>query len=235
VVPAAKAGVLRQGSISGVDVKRFRPDPGLRMNLRRRYGIADSAFVILYMARLTRDKGALVMAEAFGRYGAEDPDAELIVVGPDEEALRPRMRVACIQCLQQVHFVDTVHAAEEYMAGADLFCLPSFREGFGTSLINAAACGIPAIASRIYGSSDAIVDGVTGLLFEPGEVGELVALIRRLRRDVLLRRSMGEAARTRAVRDFDQDLLSAALMEFYGARLTPRSPSGLAGGDPLGR
>ena len=56
------------------------------------------------------------------------------------------------------------------MQAADIFCLPSYREGFGSSIIEAAACGLPAIASRIYGLTDAVKEGETGLLVNPGNV-----------------------------------------------------------------
>ena len=98
-----------------------------------------------------------------------------------------------------------------------MFCLPSYREGFGTVIIEAAASGIPAVASRIYGVTDAIEDGVTGLLFEPHDVEALAGCMRRLASDRVLRLAMGENARTRAVRDFSTDVITGELISFYKA------------------
>ena len=220
VLPDAKAFVLANGSISGVNVERFRPNSDYRRKVRNAHGIPMNSFVILYMSRLTRDKGAIVMAEAFAAFASANLESQLIVVGPDEEALRPQIRKLCRDCLDRVHFVDLVHVPEEYMACADVFCLPSYREGFGSAYLNAAAVGIPAIASRIYGSSDAVVDGETGFLFEAGNVGELVALLSRLQDEPALRASMGRRARTRVTAEFSEELLTSALLAFYEKKLT---------------
>ena len=219
VLPRRKAHVLAHGSISGVNVVRFRPDSALSREMRHSLGIPPEAFVVLYMARLTRDKGALVMAEGFAAFGSQDSRAHLIVVGPDEERLRPTMCGVCASCLERVHFFDVVHDPENYMACADVFCLPSYREGFGSALINAAAAGIPAIASDIYGSSDAVADGVTGFLFPAGNGTRLAELLARLGRSLELRMRLGQQARDRAIRDFAEELLTAALLQFYRERL----------------
>ena len=63
------------------------------------------------------------------------------------------------------------------MAAADLFCLPSYREGFGMAAVEAGSCGLPVITSRIYGLTDAVEEGVTGLMHEPGDVNEISRLI----------------------------------------------------------
>jgi len=219
VVPSSKASVLANGSVSGVDVNRFRPDPEFRAKIRKALRIPINSFVILYMSRLTRDKGAIMMAKIFAKYGVGSQGSHLLIVGPDEESLRPQMKEVCWHCSNQVHFVDQVHCPEEYMASADVFCLPSYREGFGTVLINAAAAGIPAIASRIYGSSDAVVDGVTGFLFEPGNISEGARLLEHLEAHPELRSSMGIRARARAIEKYSEELLTNSLLLFYENRL----------------
>jgi glycosyltransferase involved in cell wall biosynthesis len=82
------------------------------------------------------------------------------------------------------------------MAAADIFCLPSYREGFGQVIIETAACEVPTVASRIYGIKDAIDDGNTGLLFQVGNVDDLKLALTRLVVNSTLRISMGEAALT---------------------------------------
>jgi glycosyltransferase involved in cell wall biosynthesis len=219
VLPARKASVLANGSISGVDLNRFRPNENWRKKIRERWGIPMTSFVVLYMSRLTRDKGALLMASAFAIYARENKDVRLLVVGPDEQSLIPLIKTICVECIERIEFVDYVRVPEEYMAAADLFCLPSYREGFGSSLIDAAASGIPAIASRIYGSSDAVVDGVTGLLFETGNTVACVDAMRLLSENSELRESMAHRARKRAIEFFSQELLTSAIIAFYDARL----------------
>ena len=106
-------------------------------------------------------------------------------------------------------------APERYIAAADLLCLPSYREGFGSVVIEAAAAGLPAIGSRIYGVVDAVVDGKTGLLFDAGNVEELGSKLRLLLGDAELRRSIGAAARERALAEFAEERLVGALEERY--------------------
>ena len=64
---------------------------------------------------------------------------------------------------------------ERFMAAADVFCLPSYREGFGMAIIEAASAGIPSIGTRIYGVTDAIDEGKTGCLYAPRNVDELAS------------------------------------------------------------
>ena len=219
IVSREKSGVLANGSLSGVNVQRFVPDPARRAQVRRRLGIADDRLVFLAMARLTRDKGALVMAEGFARFDQRCGNADLIIVGPDEEGLRPRMRELLGDALPRVHFEDYTLMPEEFMAAADIFCLPSYREGFGTVLINAAAVGIPAIASRIYGSEEAIQENVTGLLHAAGDAEGLAQLMVRLARDPALREQLGQNALLRARRDFSEQTVTAAVLAFYDSLL----------------
>jgi glycosyltransferase involved in cell wall biosynthesis len=115
--------------------------------------------------------------------------------------------------------IDYTDQPARYMATADVFCLPSYREGFGTVIIEAAACGVPAIASRIYGVTDAIADGKTGLLHTPGDNAALATAMERLAADPALRRTLGEAAHARALADFAMPTLTSALLDFYAKML----------------
>ncbi len=215
VVAREKSFVLGHGSISGVDVCRFRPNPPARQQIRAKNGVPEESLLFLYMSRLTRDKGALVMAEAFANFAASDDQSHLFIVGPDEEGVRPAMNTLLDKCLSRVHFFGFTSVPEEFMAGADVLCLPSYREGFGTVLINAAAMGIPALASHIYGSVDAVDDKITGLLHQPGNVPEMVDHMIRLKNDPSLRKTLGDNGRCRAVRDFSEKSVTSAVLNFY--------------------
>ena len=215
IVTATKSAVLAHGSICGVDTARFRPDAAARERVRHRHGIPPDAIVFLYLGRINRDKGVLDLAQAFGEIGARHPNAHLLLVGPDEGNLGADINRAAAACLDRLHRAGLTDRPQDYFAASNVFCLPSYREGFGTTIIEAAAAGVPAIGSRIYGVTDAIVEGETGLLFEAGNLQQLVQSMRTLAGDASLRSRMGENARARVARDFSSAVVTAALLEYY--------------------
>lgn len=218
----AEAGeVIGQGSVSGVDASRFRPDPAARVAIRVELALPATAITFLFVGRLTRDKGVSELGAAFNEIARGRDDVYLVMVGPDEEALAPAIRATCGIHAARLRFVGFSEEPEKYMAAADVFCLPSHREGFGSVVIEAAAAGLPAIGSRIYGVIDAIEDGSTGLLVDAGDVTALAAAMRRVADDELLRLSLGTAARTRALRDFSKETVTAGLVDFYRRVLAP--------------
>ena len=223
IVDAGKASVLGRGSISGVDANRFRPDAAKCHQVRVELGIPETATVFLYLGRLKRDKGVLDLARAFALCSAQDAQARLLLVGPDEDGLEAQIRELAGASADRVHRVQYTDRPQEYFAAADVFCLPSYREGFGTTIIEAAAAGVPAIGSRIYGITDAIVEGETGLLFGAGSVQQLAQSMRTLGGDETLRARMGEKARERTVRDFSSAVVTAALLEYYEQLLAQRA------------
>lgn len=213
IVPAGKIRVLGEGSICGVDGERFHPDYGRRAEIRHTHGIPESGVVFLFLGRLNRDKGALDLADAFA--SVERDAAWLLVVGPDEAGLRGEMEHRLGTALARTRFVGYTERPEDFMAAADVFCLPSYREGFGMVLIEAAAAGIPAIASRIYGVTDAVEESVTGLLHRAGDVQGLAGQMTTLADDAQRRQVMGQTARNRALSLFSRERVTQAWVAFY--------------------
>jgi glycosyltransferase involved in cell wall biosynthesis len=215
VVSRDKSDVLANGSISGVDTGRFCSNPSERANIRKKLNMNDNDMVFLFLGRLNRDKGIIDLAQAFAVLCANYDNVHLLIVGPDEENMKPLINKICQSCAKKVHFVDYTNTPEHYMATADVFCLPSYREGFGSVIIEAASTGIPAIASRIYGITDAIEEEVTGLLHDAGDINQLTGAMKQLIDNPILRKVMGENARIRACRDFLKEKITAALLDYY--------------------
>ncbi len=213
VVPARKIAVLGAGSISGVDTARFRPDPQARVAVRAELAIEDGAPLLLYVGRMKREKGIADLLDAFRHLRQSMPAARLLLVGPDEDRLLQGSPAP------GVHLLGYTSQVERYFAAADLLCLPSYREGFGSVIIEAAACGIPAVASRIYGLTDAVIEGVTGLLHPAGDVPALHQALLTLLQQPALRARMGQSARERALRDFEAVVITAAWLDFYQRHL----------------
>lgn len=218
VTSAAKASVLGHGSISGVDVKRFPPNLHNRQKVRADLSLNETDVVFMYLGRLNADKGLLDLAAAFAQ--SAQANWHWVIVGPDEADLMPELMRICEKVAAQFHFLGRSQAPEVEMAAADVFCLPSYREGFGTVLIEAAAMGLPVLASRIYGITDAVVEGKTGLLHAPKSIEEIAAKMRLLADDAELRKRLGEQGMVRARRDFSQAYVTGEVLAFY-ERLVP--------------
>jgi len=215
VLTARKSRVLGHGSISGVDIERFRPNEEVRAEMRSRHTMPGSSLAFLYLGRLKRDKGVLDLALAFSELTRDHKEAYLLFVGPDEDGIEADIRRTCGDCISQLRFGGYTDNPELWLAACDVLCLPSYREGFGTTIIEAASAGLPTIASRIYGITDAIDEGVTGLLHPPGDVSDLAKKMRILAGDKELRRTLGCAGRERARLYYSKDTVTAALIEFY--------------------
>jgi glycosyltransferase involved in cell wall biosynthesis len=219
VVSAQRSTVLGAGSICGVNTQRFCPSVAARQAVRAELGTPADALVCLYLGRLNHDKGVLDLAGAFAQVAKAHPWAELWVVGPDEANWFEQMQALMGDARQQVKRVGFTSEPERFMQAADLFCLPSYREGFGSSVIEAAACGVPALASRIYGLTDAVTEGQTGWMHEAGNVPDLARQLNTLFANPADLAIKGYAARHYAVTVFAEEAITEAMVQFYKKRL----------------
>ena len=209
VAAPGKIKVLGNGSMAGVDMDRFRPDEEARREVRSRLGIPGGATCLLYVGRLKIEKGVPDLLTAFGILSKRHSALHLILAGPDDENL-----LASIEVVPRLHVVGYTEVPQRYMAAADIFCLPSYREGFGQVAIEAAAVGLPVVASRIYGVTDAVVDGVSGLLHEPRCIEDLVNKLDQLVSDVAYRKALAEAGQARVTALFSRDVSIEAMRRF---------------------
>lgn len=215
VIRGASSEVLAHGSVCGVDPDRFHPSEDVSARIRGQLGVPQDAVVLIYAGRLNKDKGIEDLAKAFSSLAARLPKLWLVLVGPDEQNMWVAVSEICSNWMGRVCRLDHTDQPEQYMAAADIFCLPSYREGFGSAAIEAASCALPTVATRIYGLVDAVEEGASGFLHTPGDVDGLAGLIERLYADPHLRVSMGLRGRSRAIKLFGQEALTTALMSFY--------------------
>lgn len=219
IVTAERSSVLGAGSICGVNTKRFSPNEGVREVVRDELGTAFDSVVCLYLGRLNREKGVLDLARAFARVAEKHPKAELWVVGPDEANYFLQMQALLGRAVSHTKRVDYTLTPERFMQAADLFCMPSYREGFGSSVIEAAACGVPTLASRIYGLTDAVVEGQTGWMYKAGDIQELVQQLDRLLANRAELASRGKTARKYVETFFAEEIVTDAMRNLYTHRL----------------
>ncbi|MBA4389472.1 MAG: glycosyltransferase family 1 protein [Syntrophus sp. (in: bacteria)] len=215
IVSESKSHVIANGSICGVDTKRFAPDAESRRDLREKYSIKETDTVFLYLGRLTYDKGLLDLAQAFVKVNGIYDNAHLVIVGPDEENMKEKMLECCSGCTDRIHFQAYTDKPERFMAAADVFCLPSYREGFGMTIIEAASVGIPSIGTRIYGITDAIEEDITGFLCNPREIKELTEKMLLMVEKPDMRKKMGKQSRKRVIQSYSKELVTSAFVNFY--------------------
>ena len=221
VLPQGQGIVIGHGSICGIDACRFHPDTQTKNEVRAELGISSEQTVILFLGRLNRDKGMLDLAAAFAAIAVQHTDIILALVGAEEDVPFTRVQEICGVYRDRLRRVNFTPHPEHYMAAADIFCLPSYREGFGQVIIEAGASGVPAVASRIYGITDAIEDGKTGLLFPAGDVLALTQALLKLIANRELRQKMGEAAMVRALELFPSQKITQETLALYSKLLCP--------------
>jgi len=201
----------------GVDGARFHPaDADQRAQTRRRFGLDPDRSLVLGVSRLVPRKGFDVVIDAMSGFDGTALDGVQLAIagaGRDRARLERRAR-GRTQFLGRVADVDL----PALYACADVFamcCRDRWggleAEGFGIVFLEAAACGVPAVAGRSGGSHEAVADGETGYVVAPHDVDAVRGAIGRLIVDAELRAHMGAAARRRAEEEFTNDLLAVRL------------------------
>jgi glycosyltransferase involved in cell wall biosynthesis len=219
IVRDDQIGMLGFGSIAGVDLSRFQPDNITRDRLRKKIGTPVNAYVFLFVGRLTRDKGIFDLIDAFRIISISESNIELWVVGPDEDELLKILKDSAQGCTAPIRWLGSTETPEYFMASADALLLPSHREGFGSVIIEAAACGIPTIAYRIDGVIDAVKHESTGILVDAHEVEAFAEAMKSLKLNSSLSVSLGNRAKERARLDFSSDVVTRAWLKFYQSHL----------------
>lgn len=225
--PREKVRVLARGTINGVDsAARFNPavvgrEAGLRV--RTAWGIPAGARVLGFVGRAIRAKGLVELAAAWRVLREKYPDLRLIVVGPFEphDPIPEGVR-ECLASDPRVHLVGWVTDPAAYYAAIDVLALPTYREGFPYTLLEAASMGLPVVATMVPGCTDAVEDDVTGKLVPPRDADALAGAVAAYLEDPSLRREHGRAARGRIVREFGQQEVWHALLEEYRELLATR-------------
>jgi glycosyltransferase involved in cell wall biosynthesis len=228
-LPEAKLHLLG----NGIDLSRFdraRVDAGTRAALRASWGVKDDAIVCGAVGRLVWEKGYREVIEAARLLRDRAPHVEIVVVGPLDEAKAEsvtRADIEAAESLGNIHFVGERADIESCYAAFDLYVLASYREGFPRSAMEAAAMELPVVATNIRGCRQVVDDGRTGRLVPVRNAPAIADAVAEIATDDALRREMGNAARAKAVADFDEQRCIDLTLDVYGS-LLERNRAGVA-------
>lgn len=216
VLSKTNSSVIADGSISGVDVQRFTFSMDIRMDIRHELKLRDNQIVFVFLGRLNRDKGIGELLSAFDKLVADKKDAFLLLVGTDEEDYDKQVvNYPNIQRGENYCYYGKTSHPECLLHAGDVFVLPTYREGFGSSVIEASCLGLPVICSDTYGVMDAMVDDVTGLRCKVADVDSLLNCMKKLYESPELRKELGFNGHNRVVEKFSGEVINKAWVDFY--------------------
>ncbi len=214
-----KIKIIAYGSINGVDAEnRYNPRKISYKEIdeiKKSYGITKNNIVIGFVGRIVRDKGIIELYDAWQSL-KKKYNINLFIIGQEEEKDPvPPNYIKSLKKDSRVIFTGRVSDPMPYYAAMDILILPTYREGFPVTLLEAAAMEIPVVATNVDGCPEAVADGVTGLLIPPRDSQALALAIEKLIINPELRRQMGNAGRERVLRDFRPQIIWEELYRHY--------------------
>ncbi len=208
--------VLGYGNVMGIDLRRFDPEDTEVVEVAkplRRPGV----FTFIFIGRIVRDKGINELIEAFKRLNAQYPNTRLILVGSTEQDLDPVKpeTLAEIESNPVIEAVGRQNDVRPWLAAADAFVFPSYREGFPNVVIEAGAMGLPSIVTDINGSREIIIDGKNGAIVPSKDAEALYRAMKRMATDAGWRETLASNARTMIASRYEQSYVRQCLKDFY--------------------
>ena len=190
------------------------PDDQTRDRIRKQLGFTYKR-IVTFSGRLVERKGPDILLDAWKTLTQEYENILLIILGggPLESNLKEQCRVLGIE--KDVTFYGFVNNVYDYLAAADIFVFPSFQEGLPNAVLEAMACGLPVISSRIGGVIDMIRNGENGLLFEPGNTHQLAGALKRLLSDPEYASTLGNNALKTVRENYDLNVIADKYIELY--------------------
>lgn len=211
-----KGEVIWNGSAKGINLDKFdiTQKEKWRCQIREYYNIKQDTYVFGFAGRITRDKGINELLRAFREVQKEYNNTILLLLGTHDNVNSLDQELfSWAQENKHVILTGSVKIVEQYMSAMDVFVLPSYREGFGSSVIEAEAMGIPVIVSDIPGPTDAMEKNVTGVVVKKKDSQELALTMRKFITGKMEMDKMSKAAYKYATERFDSKKLQQHILE----------------------
>ena len=212
--------VLGYGNVKGIDLKVYSRSrvcgSQFSVDLLHKKG---KAFIFLFVGRIVKDKGINELVEAFSKLNNEYPKTGLWLVGPYEDSLDPVSDEAR-RAIAENNGIESVGAKQgdellAYYAAADCFVMPSYREGFPNTVIEAGAMDLPCIVTDINGSREIIIDGKNGVIVPPKDKEALYNAMKLMLQSKADLERMAGNARIMIGNRFEQNFVRKCLYDFY--------------------
>lgn len=207
--------IIGNGNINGIDLTHYMRSATVMAEARRLR--RQGCFTFCFVGRMVRDKGINELVSAFICLQSCRPDVRLLLVGPFEKELDPVTPETERQILHHpcIKFMGWQGDIRPFLAAADAFVFPSYREGFPNVVLQAGAMGLPCIVTDINGCNEIIEDGVNGLIIPPRNEQRLYDAMLALASSPDETRRLAAAARGMIARRYEQNALWQALLEEY--------------------
>jgi len=193
---------------NGIDTEQYKPASTTEADqLRERLNISGQ-FQFLYVGRLARGKGLPTLLAAWNQVRETHKNAHLLIVGSGQGlslAIDDQLKTFAADhgLTDSVTFVGHVENVRDYLRAADCFVFPTENEALGNSVIEAASCGLPCIASNVGGVPDVVVDDENGILVEPFDSGQIARAMTRMLSDASFRERCSRKSRDLVLQRFD--------------------------------
>lgn len=208
--------IIGNGNINGIDLAHYDRTPEVMAEVGKYR--EDDCFTFCFVGRLVRDKGMNELVSAFTDLHGEFPNARLWLVGSFEQQLDPVTPQTEHHILHHpaIRFMGWQEDVRPFLAGADAFVFPSYREGFPNVVLQAGAMGLPCIVTNINGCNEIIEDGRNGIIIPPHDREQLYLAMRTLIVSPPKTRKLASEARMQVARKYDREKLWEALRSVYG-------------------
>ena len=182
---------LKDGSLSGVDHKRFKKKTTQIETPKYR----ENGIKYLFLGRLNLDKGIYDLLQIIPTHLSIFKNDKFSIVGPcEDEEIFKKLKILNEKWPDNIFLNSFTNTPEEFLRDSDILLLPSRREGFGNTIIEAAACGVPTISYDIYGIQNSIISNITGLLAKPFSIEEFSNLMKKCSKDKYLVKNLSNKA-----------------------------------------
>ena len=205
--------VLGYGNVKGVDMVRFNPERFA--DVKKEVG----KFRFIFVGRIVGDKGVNELVEAFVHLNKEYPNTQLTLVGKYENNLDP-VKPDTLKAIEENPCIDACgpkygdNLLVEYMK-SDCFIMPSYREGFPNTVMEAGAMGLPSIVTDINGSREIIINGENGLIVPSKDIDALYDAMKKMLQDISEREMMTKNARRFIETRFEKNFVQECLINYY--------------------